>query len=262
LGRIAFGLFRKSTRVALANLRLVYGDSRSDVDMSRVALRAYENLGRFAFDVVRSSNGGAARIMGPTAIRGLEHLDRALKRGRGVIAITGHVGNWELLGAYLSLSGYKVNVLATALKDARLDRLVNGVRAAAGLAVIERTRGLKRALRCLRRGEVLGILIDLDTSVESVTVDFLGRPAKTAVGPVRLAQQTGAAVVPMAMVLGDNGRYSVEIREPVEVTPGKSDLKANVQRCSRAVEEFIREYPTQWAWMHKRWKSVDTQMYS
>ena len=262
LGGLAFLLFTKSRRIALANLRLIYGKAVPDKEIRAVARRAFINLGRFAYDIVRFRRASPQNLRRVVKIMGQDHLDKALARGKGVIALTGHVGNWELLGAYFSLMGYPVSVIATRLKDPNLDELVVGMRQDSGLGVIERSRGVKEALRCLRRGEILGVLIDQDTAVDSVVVDFMGRPAKTAVGPVKLASRTGAAIVPLAMLMTEEGGYRIEVKEPVYVTGDETTLHEDVERCSKAVEAFIKAEPSQWVWMHKRWKSISSDLYA
>jgi KDO2-lipid IV(A) lauroyltransferase len=148
------------------------------------------------------------------------------------------------------------------MKDARLNDVVVGLRQQLGMVVLDRSWGLREALRCLKRGEVLGVLIDQDTSVDSVVVDFLGRPAKTAVGPVKIAARTGAAIVPMAMLMAEDGRYRLEIGQEITIDGVDTSLVKDVERCSKAVESFIRAEPSQWVWMHKRWKSVVADLYS
>ena len=262
LGLSAFSLARRSRAVAMANLRLVYGGRLSDGEIHSIARAAFANMGRFAYDaarVKRQTPGSLAKLV---TLKGRHHLDEALARGKGVIGLTGHVGNWELLAAYFSRAGYAVNVVAATLRDSNLNDVLVGIRRSAGMSVIERSKGLKEVVRCLRRGEILGVLIDQDTSVESVVVDFLGAPAKTAVGPVRLASTTGAAIVPMAMLMNERGGYDIEVREPFWIDGNGSSLEDDVERCSKAVESFIREQPSQWVWMHKRWKSVRSEMYA
>jgi KDO2-lipid IV(A) lauroyltransferase len=154
-----------------------------------------------------------------------------------------------------------VTVLATRLKDSRLNNLLLSLRRSTGLSVVERSKGLRRAFRCLKKGEVLGVVIDQDTSVESVIVDFMGEPTKTPVGPVKLAARTGATIVPLAMLMTDKGDYELEVSKPISISGDDTDLEQDVERCSKAVEQFIRKEPTQWVWMHKRWKSVKSSMY-
>jgi KDO2-lipid IV(A) lauroyltransferase len=262
LGALAYSVLPGSRGVALANLRLVYGESHSDEERARIARAAFSNLGRICYDFARMRKHTREGLNKMVTIKGGHHLDEALARGKGVVAITGHVGNWELMGAYYSLNGYPLNVLATRMRNARVNRELIGLRKSAGLKVLERSTELMGAVRALRRGEMLGVLIDLDTSVESVTVDFLGRPAKTAVGYVKLAAATGASLVPMAMLMTEGGGYEIQVHEPVSISGSRVSLDADVERCSKAVENFIRQKPTQWIWMHKRWKSVCSEIYA
>jgi KDO2-lipid IV(A) lauroyltransferase len=262
LGSLAYYLLPKSSAVALSNLRLVYGANTSEAHLKAIAKAAFANLGRFAYDVARIRRENAETLGRIVTLRGRQHLDDALAAGRGVIGITGHIGNWELLAAYLSMIGYSMHALATRVHNARLDELLLGLRRSAGVRIYERSSAVKSALRCLRQGEFLGVLIDQDTSVESVVVDFMGKPAKTAVGPVRLALRTGAPLVPMAMLMADDGTYRIEISEPIEVGDNGATLEQDVERCSKAIEDFIRREPSQWVWMHKRWKSVRSDLYA
>jgi len=262
LGSLAYSVVPGSRRVALANLKLVYGESHSDEELGRIARAAFRNLGRICYDFARMRKQTREGLGGMITIKGKHHLDRALARGKGVVALTGHIGNWELMGAYYSLNGYPLNVLATRMKNAPVNQLLLGLRKSAGLRVLERSGELMGAVRALRRGEMLGVLVDLDTSVESVIVDFLGRPAKTAAGYVKLATVTGASLVPMAMLMREDGRYEIQVNEAIGITGNRDSLKSDVELCSKAVEDFIRQEPTQWIWMHKRWKSVCSEIYA
>jgi KDO2-lipid IV(A) lauroyltransferase len=262
LGGLAYRVLRQSRKVALANLQLVYGGRHTDKQLRDIARRSFMNLGRFAFDAITMCKYPLRGLDAMVEITGRHHLDRALARGEGAIALSGHIGNWELMGAYLARKGYPVNVLATRLRDQRLDDLLVGLRRQAGLKVLERSRNTLGAFRCLKKGEMLGVLIDQDTSVESVTVDFLGHPAKTPVGPAMLASRTGAPVVPMAMLMTPEGKYRIEIREPISSNGDEASLKGDVAAYSKILEEFIRLDPAQWVWMHKRWKSSFSEMYS
>ena len=158
--------------------------------------------------------------------------------------------------------GYKVNAVATPLRDPRLNKLIVTVRESAGVKVLDRKKDTREVMRCLRRGEILGVLIDQDTSVQSVIVDFLGKPARTAAGPVRLASRTGAAIVPLAMLMDDNDNYVIQVKEPVYIGDGGNRLEKEVERCSKLVESFINREPCQWVWVHKRWKSIYKDLYN
>jgi KDO2-lipid IV(A) lauroyltransferase len=262
LGGLAYRMLRGPRRVALANLRLVYGGQLSDSDLRDTARKCFTNLGRFAYDAARIGKYTTDNLKDLVEVVGQHHLDDALARGEGLVAISGHIGNWEFLGAYLAKMGYPTSALATRVRNQRLDDLLAGLRRRSGLRLLERSRSLLGAFRCLKEGGILGVLMDQDTSVESVTVDFLGHPARTPVGPAKLASSTGACVLPMAMLMTSDGRYRLEIGEPISINGDGGSLVDDVARCSRALEEFIRLEPAQWVWMHKRWKSVCAEMYA
>jgi KDO2-lipid IV(A) lauroyltransferase len=262
LGSLAYFLLPGSRRIALTNLRLVYGREASELAIRGIARASFANLGRFAYDVARVRREDAESLGRIVTVRGRHYLDDALAGGRGVIGVTGHIGNWELLAAYLSMIGYSMHALATRVHNSKLDELLVSLRSSSGIKVYERSSAIKPALRCLRQGEFLGVLVDQDTKVDSVIVDFMGEPAKTAVGPVKLASRTGAPIVPMAMLMTDDGTYRIEINEPIKVGDNGATLEQDVERCSKAVEGFIRQRPSQWVWMHKRWKSVRSDLYT
>jgi len=261
LGGLSYYILPRSRRAAWANLKLVYGDALSDAELGRLARGSFASMGKFAFDVARLPAQSEKSIAKIVRVTGKNHFERALEKGTGVIVLTGHIGNWEMMGAYFALMGYPANVVATTLRDNKLNNIINEIRESSGMRVLERRKGTMGVMRCLRRGEALGVLIDQDTSVQSVEVDFMGVPARTAVGPVRLAARTGATILPAAMLMTDDGKYHVEIREPLCIVGKPGTLVDDVRKCSEAVESFIRKQPTQWVWMHKRWKSVRPEIY-
>jgi KDO2-lipid IV(A) lauroyltransferase len=260
-GALAYYLLPRSRRVAWTNLRLVHGDGLTDAEVRRIARASFASMGKFAFDVARLPVQTEESISRIVRVTGMSHFEKALEKGTGVIALTGHIGNWEMVGAYFALMGYPINVVATTLRDNKLNDVINEIREGSGMKVLERRKGTIGAMRCLKRGEVLGVLIDQDTSVQSVEVDFLGVRAKTAVGPVRLMARTDATILPAAMLMTADGKYHVEIKEPLCLVGKPGTLLDDVRKCSGAVEEFIRKQPTQWVWMHKRWKSVQPELY-
>jgi len=266
LGWLALHLIPSARRVTLHQLQLAYGDSKTAAEIERMAREVFVNLGRNAADAIRLPVLVRQGLDQFVQCRGAEHLDRALACGRGVIILTGHIGSWELLAAYLVHCGYPLAVVGAELYDPRLNKMLVEAREQAGYHNIARgPRGTREMLRWLRKGGVLGILIDQDTEVEGVFVDFYGRPAHTPVGPVILAQKTGAAIVPLAIHRQPDGTHLAEIRPPIPLQSTgdmMADRLENVRRCSKAVEAFIREHPTQWVWMHERWRRQPTEKMS
>ena len=165
LGSLAYWILPGSRRIALANLNLVYGETYSDEGLGSIARAAFRNLGRVCYDFARMRKQTREGLSELVTIKGKHHLDQELARGKGVIGLTGHIGNWELMGAYFALNGYPLNVLATRMNNAPVNRELLDLRRSAGLKVLERSGELMGAVRALRRGEMLGVLVDLDTSV-------------------------------------------------------------------------------------------------
>ncbi len=256
LGFYFVGFERRKT---IKHLTMVYGNEKSKREIYQMAKAVFLNLGRNMADAFRIPLYNTQNIDHFVNIDGVENLNQALKKGKGVLAIAGHIGNWELMGGYLAMKGYTVNVVGAPIYDPRLDELVVKNRQQAGLNYIARSTATREIIRALRRNEIVGLLIDQDTKhVEGVFIDFLGEKAYTPVGPVVLAMKTGAAVVPMAVHIQKDNTHLIEIDEELDLkfTEDQDDNRIhNTQVCSDATEKFIRKYPTQWVWMHRRWKT-------
>jgi len=259
MAKLGFYLVRSERNKTIRHLTQVYGVVRTPLEIKQMARAVFANLGRNMADAFRLARYNSSNIDTITRVSGLHILDAALKKGRGVIALTGHIGNWELMGAFLAMKGYRVNVVGATIYDPRLDALVVGNRQNSGLHYIERGAATREILRALRRNEIVGLLIDQDTTrVDGVFVNFMGRKAYTPVGPVMLAMKTHAVIVPMAVHINEKGLHVIEIRDEIELEFSRDveqDRIRNTQRCSDALEQFIREHPTQWVWMHERWKT-------
>jgi KDO2-lipid IV(A) lauroyltransferase len=247
---------RRGRERALRNLSFVFGES---VPAGRLARRVYRDIGRNAAILARLEKAEGWELEELVEVTGFERLEAAMARGRGVIGITAHLGNWELLAAYLGRRGVPLTALAKHLFDRRLDERLIRIRARHGVAsLLLSDPGWSRdAVRVLRRGGMLGVLMDLRCRRAGVVTDFLGRPARTAAGPARLAERTGALILPMACWMVDGGRYRIASESPIEACPsraGTRGLEESTRECVRALERFIRTAPTQWVWMHDRWE--------
>ncbi|MCI0694929.1 lysophospholipid acyltransferase family protein [candidate division KSB1 bacterium] len=258
LGLLAFRLIREAREKTLRHLHIAFGDQRRDEEIRQLARQVFRQLGLNAAEAMRMPNLIAAGLQKHVRFIGKEHLDRVYQRGKGVICLTGHIGCWELFGAFIA-SHYPLKVVGAALYDPRLDAILLAERERAGYQSLPRdASGTRQILRWLKQGGLLGILIDQDTRVDGEFVDFFGRPAYTPAGPVVIAERTGASLVPMAIYMNDDGTHIVEVRPEIELQntgDARADRLVNVAKCSQAVEAFIREHPTQWVWMHERWKT-------
>jgi KDO2-lipid IV(A) lauroyltransferase len=200
--------------------------------------------------ILRSSNSAPDVVIPPSCRR---TLDDALGQGRGVVFVTAHMGNWELMARCLATEGYPISTMAAKSYDPRFTRLLERGRAQFGVDGIYRGQpgSSARMLRALRRNRVLGMLIDQDTSVQSVFVPFFGKLAHTPVGAASLASRTGASIVVGSMRRRSDGTHVLEM-EPF--APADDDL-ASTAALTLALERRIRRHPSQWVWFHKRWKT-------
>jgi KDO2-lipid IV(A) lauroyltransferase len=258
-GQLAFLVIRDARRRTLSNLSMAFGEKTNEKELTRLGRKVFQNLGKNVADAVRLKKMTWEDVEKITEIEGLEHLDRAYQAGKGVIALGGHIGNFELLGAYLSLRGYKVSVVGRELYDPRLDRLLVRNRESVGLENIPSRAGIRPVIRALRAGRVLGVLADQDSSrVRGVFVDFFGRPTRTPAGPGLLSYKIRSPIIPMAIVRTGKNRYKITVKPEVELGfsgDREKDLIDVTQAYTRVLESIIREYPAQWLWMHDRWKS-------
>ncbi len=253
LSKLAWRLLPKERDKVLFNLRLVFPERSDRLVLGREVFR---QLALNAVDAIRLPRQSGTQVESMVVVSGLEHFDRAYRRGRGVVAVTGHIGCWELIPAWFSQRGYRISVIGRKVYDPRLDRLLNSARSRWGVRVIDRDQGAREAIRSLRQGQALGILIDQDTRVASVEVQFMGHPAKTPTGAAALALKTGAAVVPLAVHRLPDGRHRITILPEIDRSPqGDKELQIleEVRRQTAAVERLIEWDVRQWAWMHLRW---------
>jgi KDO2-lipid IV(A) lauroyltransferase len=254
IGAAVGRLDRAAARRSRAHLATAFGHETPAAERERILRGMFRALGRNLVDLLRT------RPLGRDAVRleGLEHLERAFRRGRGVVALSGHLGNWEILGAVLAARGYPLRVIAARLFDPRSDRLLNEWRSEHGVRVHDRDAGLAPLLAALRRAEVVGALVDQDAPGRGIVADFFGRPARTAIAPFVLARRTGAALVPAFVHLDAEGRHRIVLRPeivPAENLRGASRLRDLVRRWNAVLEAEIRAHPEQWVWFHRRWKS-------
>lgn len=196
---------------------------------------------------------GAREAAALVDFEGWERIEMARAAGRPLLILTGHCGNWELLAAALNVAGLGMAVVGRELDDQGLQARLLGLRSRFGSRTIVRgTPGAARdLLRTLRAGGALGMLIDQDTRVDGVWVDFFGRPAYTPVGAAEIALRLGACVLPTFIERLDDGGHLATI-QPALALPGEP--RAATQAMTERIEAQIRRVPEQWVWLHRRWR--------
>ncbi len=217
------------------------------------------NLGRSGLEMLMLSRRRGTRIERWCTIDDEARLREALSGGRGVVFVTAHTGNWEMLAALVARRGYPATVVATPVYDRRLDDLLIAARAAQGVETISRgsASAARQLLSALRRNAFLGMLIDQDTDVDGVFVPFFGRAAYTPTGAAALALRTGAAVVCGFLVREGSIRHRMVVQGPITLIrtgDHERDITENTALFTGLIERHIRTFPDQWVWFHRRWK--------
>ncbi len=257
LGTLVFWFASQQRKLASEHLRcsLSLADEQS---VRTIAKQCFQNLGKTVVEFMRFPRLDKQQIRRYVKLEGVEHVERALAQGKGAIILTGHFGNWELLAASISATVAPLTPIVRELRSPRLNALVSRYREQAGYATIDRDTGIRHALRCLKRNELLGIVADVDTTVSGVFVDFFGRRAYTPYSPIAIALKTGAAILPSFIIRQPDGSHRAIIEPPLvlkRTNVKEKDLVINTQRFTKIIESYIRAYPAQWIWMHRRWKT-------
>jgi len=260
-GGLIFILLGKYRRLTKNHLRSALGASMDEKEISRIAQSVFVNLA-MGFTEVLSLPKIKNRLDTIIELKGVEKVDKILQEGKGMIAVSGHLGNWELIPMYFAYRGYSSNVVARPVYYEKYDEWVSFLRKSMGVNVIYRTDSPKKLLRLLKDNEILGILADQDIdSIEGVFVDFFGKKARTSTAPVKLAMASGAPIVPI-FIIRNGKKHTMVVEDPIRVERSVDREKAVLsytQIWSDVLESYIRKYPQQWVWMHRRWKSRPPQ---
>jgi KDO2-lipid IV(A) lauroyltransferase len=253
VGRLAHAVLPRDRRKALASLATAFPE-KSVAERAALCRASFEHLGQSLFEIFWLPNLSAANFEATTRVEGVENLRRAYDENRGVVLFTGHCGNWEWLCASIALGGFTMNVIARELYDARINDFVVGSRALHGVKSIGRgsAAAAKEILQTLKRGAILGVLIDQNIDAECSDVPFFGVPAPTPTGPARLATRAGAMAIG-AFIERRDGMQIVRYGEPIPTTR-ETDPVELTATMTLAIESQIRRVPEQWVWMHERWK--------
>jgi Kdo2-lipid IVA lauroyltransferase/acyltransferase len=258
MGRALFFISPHYRRIALSNLRLAYGEALTVEERRGIALSSFENMGLTLMEALHSPGLDSRELAERIEFDGLDNLRRALAKNRGVLALTAHFGNWEMMSAGMGLTGFTSNAIVRPLDLKSLDDLLTRVRTRTGARLIPKDRAMRRILKALQRNEVVGILMDQSVILrEGVFVDFFGHRACSDKGLATIALRTGAAVVPMFGLRLRAGRHKIVIKPELELirTGDKTrDIEDNTALFTRTIEDMVRSHPDQWLWMHRRWK--------
>jgi KDO2-lipid IV(A) lauroyltransferase len=254
LGFVSYYLLRRERKRALTHLAIAFGE-KSPSWIRRTARRSFVHLGKALLEVMLIDPVRLPRIV---EVRGMENLRKAISRGKGIIFVTGHIGNWELMGHTVA-AVHPLSVIAAPIEPEQVNDMIVELRARMGVRTVLRTRpgAAKELIRIFRENRVLGILIDQDTDVESAFVEFMGRPAWTPTAAASMAIKFGAPVIFGYDRRNADNSHTVTIEGPLDlIRTGDvdKDAVANTAMLTRKIEDAVRNNPEQWVWMHRRWR--------
>ena len=260
IGELAFFLSAQYRKITFKNLRLVFGKEMTQKQITGIARRTYINFGKSFCETassVRFSGDGMKKLV---KLNGRENLEKALKKGRGIIGFSAHIGNFGLMGMRLAAEGYPFSFI---LRDPEVGQVARGFRqileprGVGTIPSLPRRKAIISSLKCLHRNEIVCILGDQREIQSGIFIDFMGHTAGTAIGPVVLAIRSGASIVPMFSIRTPADENIVMIEPAYELIISgdrERDIRLNTIGLTGIVERYIRQYPSQWLWLHRRWK--------
>jgi KDO2-lipid IV(A) lauroyltransferase len=259
VGRVALLCTPRLRRAGHLNLQLAF-PQKTEAEREQILRKLYRNLGWLLAEFCQMPRYTPEMTQRFIRYEGLEHYLAARERGKGVLVLTGHLGAWELSSFYHSLMGYPMSIVIRRLDNALVDDLVNHIRCLHGNQVLHKDDFARGLLASMRRGETVGILMDTNmTPPQGTFVDFFGHLACTGSGMARVAIKTGAQVLPGFLLWEESTQqYVLRFGAPL-ILPISDDVEADTLAhtalFTKVIEDYIRKYPDQWLWVHRRWKT-------
>jgi len=230
----------------------------AEKEMQRIARASFEHLGRSGIETALLPSLGEKGVIGIVEqVDGWEHMDLAMSAGKGTVVVAGHHGNWELLGAYIAARGVPIDVIARGMANPLFDNYLNETRTQLGMTVVHDSDAVRRTPRSLREGRAVAFVADQGVlGLASTFVNFFGRPAKTPRGAAVFALRFNAPVLFADALRLPNGKYRIII-EPIEAEATgdrEKDVDAIITRFTQVLESWVRRFPEQYFWQHRRWR--------
>lgn len=258
IGDVVFSILGVRKDITLRNIKQAFGDRKTFKEIESIGRECYKNFGIGLVEFLRFPILTMKDVQSLITINGLENINNALSLRRGVVAITGHFGNWELLGAVFSFLGYPVNFLVGEQHNLLVDYRMNYLRRLCGIKIIPMGFSIRKVLEALRKNEIVAMLSDQDAGREGVFVNFFGKEASTPKGPAIFALKTGACILPVFIVREGIVRHRIFIEKPILVkdTDGEPEnIIKFTQLYTSILEKYIQWFPNHWFWPHRRWKT-------
>lgn len=257
---LGYLILAKQRRIALESLGLAFGQEKSRQEIEKIARDCFVYMAKSAAELIFMLDRPSL-LKSRLQLIHKENLDSALSKGKGVILVSAHFGNFPLLLRRLSLEGYQTAGIMRPMRDSQLEKLFLNQRNKFRIKTIysqPRQACVENSIRSLRNNEILFILLDQNFGTGGIFVNFFGRMAATATGPVVLAQRTGAEIIPCFILRQPDDTHEIIFEPPLILEKAKDSRETivlNIQRLTDMIESYIRRYPVEWGWIHRRWKS-------
>lgn len=261
VGSLLFSLDRRHREVTLENVRIAYGEEKAPPERYEIARGAFRHFGAMLIELLTLGRPSAPECERLVELEGREHYERARARGKGVILVAAHFGNWELHAIAHGFRFGPIHLVAREQDNRLLDRWLEKLRGVSGNEVVYKKNALSRMRKLLKGGETVAFVIDQNVHLDdAVFVDFFGRKAATTPVASWFALKTGASLVPVFCFPIEDGRYRAVYEPPLEVEAyrdmGRDEaLEALTSELVAIQERHIRERPNMWLWMHRRWRT-------
>ncbi|MBT8338633.1 MAG: lysophospholipid acyltransferase family protein [Desulfatitalea sp.] len=260
IGKVWYALDRYHRDIAMSNVAIAFGREMTHRQRRQVVQRNFNQLARVALELPGLMRVTPSNIDSFAEISGEDNVRNTLAMGRGLVFLSAHFGNWELMNIATAVRFGPVHILARPLDYHPMDRVLGEIRANTGSVVIDKDGSAEIMRRLLREGRMLGILLDQNSSwYEGVFVNFFGRPACTNKGLAMFALRYDTPIVPAYNLRMPDGRYRVVFDPPLNlIRTGdvRKDILKNTALFNQTIEGFIRKAPDHWFWVHRRWRII------
>ncbi len=265
LGRLVHSVFRFRRGIVEDNLRQALAGTGEAGHTAAIAAAFYRHLGMTLMEFLAFPRLDHRQVVDLVDIQGQENLDAVLARGQGGLLVSGHFGNWEMLGARIAASGNKIHFVVKSQANAQVDAIQNDIRRRVGVGILRTDSGVKEMVKALRRGEFIAMLADQDAGKDGLFLDFLGRPASVFRGPAYLAWKLKCPLITGHILRQPGGRHLAVIEEPV-FPEADWDEETAVLRLSeihvKRLAAAVRKTPDHYYWLHRRWKTRPPEEFS
>ncbi len=260
IASLAYKFAAKQRNIALNSLSIAFGKEKTHQEIEKIAKDCFIYMAKSAVELMFFFDKPHA-LKDLVEFQGRQNLDAALAKGKGVILVSAHFGNFPLLLGRLAVAGYKAAGIMRPMHDARVEKIFLEKREKFGVKTIysqPRNECVNNTIAALRNNELIFIPIDQNFGTGGIFVNFFGEKAATATGPVIFAQRTKAALLPCFIIREADDKHTIIFEPELELIEGKDSqdtISINIQRLTDIIEQYIRKYPAEWGWIHRRWKS-------